>query len=62
MRDTQSSNVTGQAEEPEEYYVSGSWESLMMSHGPEEMRRFKMIPIKELVAGLDPSIVTWEQY
>ena len=50
----------GQGEE--EYYVSGTWESLMQGYGDKEWTKFKMIPISRFVEDFDPNYVSWEDY
>ena len=49
-------------DDEEEYYIDGSWESLMMSYGQLQQTKFKMVSIKKLLFGIDPSIKTWEEY
>ena len=39
----------GRTESEEEYYVSGTWESLMQGYGDTEWTKSKMIPIKSFI-------------
>ena len=46
----------------DEYYISGSWESLMQGYGDEVWTKSKMIPINRFVEDFDPHYVSYEQY
>ena len=55
-------SVEGEEPEEEEFYVSGSWESLMQGYGEIEWTRSKMIPIRRFVEDFDPNCLTWKEY
>ena len=50
--------------EKDEYYIHGSWESLMQTYGEGDWASFKMIPIKDFIEHFDPEYKhqTWEEY
>ena len=54
--------MTRRAGEVQNYYISGSWESLMQGYGEIEWTKFKMIQIKEFMRDFDPSYIPYEEY
>ena len=54
--------MTRRAGEVQDYYISGSWESLMQGYGEIEWTKFKMIQIKEFMRDFDPSYIAYEEY